>query len=88
MADNDVLANLFRIPGNSRQLYLSYLTTDALSSVVEHCDEVIFLPAKMMHRVNVGLYKAIRHDAITELRGRQLNLFKGPDETLGSGALE
>jgi hypothetical protein len=72
------LTTLFTSSPGSRNLYLSYLTTDSLVRVVEKCDELL---ARCPRRVPVDtelLYWDIRDDALLELRGRQLELFKAP----------
>ena len=63
---------------NGRHLYLSYLQTDELVRVVDRCEEVLYGLRRPPAAGYLSLYWDIRADALIELRGRQLELFKAP----------
>lgn len=64
--------------GNMRQLYLSYLKTATLVTLVNDCEDRIFLAKCEVDKRRRELYQTIRDDAVCELRGRQLELFAEP----------
>jgi hypothetical protein len=84
--DNGLLTTLGLTVKDSRKLYLSYLRTDALVRVVDNCDAFFNRPRRLRPDKQELLMWDIRDDALLELRGRQLDLFKAPEEPSGSDA--
>jgi len=73
------LHTILGVPNNeARQLYISYLRSDVLATLINELDHRLYGPQPAKDRQRRGLYLEMRHDAITELRGRQLQLFAEP----------
>jgi len=73
------VSRILKVPNNSsRQLYISYLQTAELVRLVEACDQYLYGLRRYGGGRRQLIYWDIRDDAIMELRGRQLELFKGP----------
>jgi hypothetical protein len=78
MVDEVIDEPVFTTPPGGRKLYLSYLQTEALTQVIVNVEDWFVIYGKSSDRERRNLMNDIRHDALTELRGRQLELFKGP----------
>lgn len=76
--DIELLATLGVPHRDSRQLYLAYLRTDVLSTLVEQLEGRIYAARRSRDRRRLELYQDMLEDAILELRGRQLELFSDP----------
>jgi len=79
--------NAMCIPADtSRQMYISYLTSDSLVTVINEMQHRLYVEPCEKDKRRRELYLAILDDCVTELRGRQLYLFKDPQEAVeGAG---
>jgi hypothetical protein len=71
---------LLTTPASARNLYVSYLQTEVLVQVVNRCDHELYLEAGRLSPGRRQVILGVREDCLLELRGRQLELFKGPED--------
>jgi hypothetical protein len=71
---------LLTTPPASRNLYVSYLQTEVLVQVVNRCDHELYLDRARLSKLRRDVILGVREDCLLELRGRQLELFKGPED--------